>query len=149
MSAIARLFAHRAVVRTAQLLVGALFAWAALAKLGDIPALAREIHNFRLLPLAGENLLAMVLPWIELTAALSLLLGVRPRAGALVAAAFMVVFTGAVALALARGLNFECGCFGTASARQLGAAKLLENVGLLAGAVLGVVKPRPVEPESR
>ena len=37
---------------------------------------------------------------------------------------------------LARGLSFDCGCFGKSGAANLGAQKLLENLGMLA---LGVV----------
>jgi putative oxidoreductase len=140
-SAMAALLRHRAVVRTAQLAVGIVLAWAALAKLGDIPGLARDIHHYRLVPLAGENLLAIVLPWIELAAAVSLLLGIRARAGSLVAAGLMVVLTAAVALAIARGLNIECGCFGTAGAGRVGIAKLLENLAILTAAGVGTLLP--------
>lgn len=132
---------RRAIVRLAQVGVGLLLGWAALAKLGDIPALARDVHNFRLVPVAGENLLAIVLPWIELTAALSLVLGLRPRAGAVVAIGCLVIFTAAVAIALARNLNIECGCFGTAAGSRIGTAKLLENLGILAVAVVAALGP--------
>ena len=137
MTTLGRLLARPGVVRAAQLVVGLLLAWAAIAKLGDLPAFARQIHNFRILPVAGENPLAIVLPWIELTAALALVLGIRPRAGAFVAGGLLLVFTAAVALAVARGLSIECGCFGTASAMRTGAAKLLENFGLLAVMAVG------------
>lgn len=141
MSLVGRLLAHRFVVRGAQIAVGMLLSWAALAKLGDISSLARDIHNFRVLPRAAENLVAMVLPWIELTAAASLVLGIRPRAGAIAATGLMLVFTAAVALAVARGLNIDCGCFGTAGATRTGGAKLAENLGMLALAVVGAVQP--------
>jgi putative oxidoreductase len=147
MNALSVLLRRPAVVRTAQWGMGLLLAWAALAKLGDIPGFARDIHHFRLVPLAGENLLAIVLPWIELVAALSLLLGIRARAGAVVAAGIMGVVTVAVALALARGLNIECGCFGSAGASRVGVPKLVENLGILALAALGALRPaghRPV-----
>ena len=134
--------AHRHVVRAAQLLAGTLLAWAALAKLGDIPALARDVHNFRLVPVAAEHLLAIVLPWIELVAALSLVLGIRARAGAVVATGLMVVFTGAVVLAMMRGLNIECGCFGSSGAWRVGPAKLVENMALLGCAGLAALPPR-------
>jgi uncharacterized membrane protein YphA (DoxX/SURF4 family) len=126
-------------VRTAQVVLGVLLGWAALAKLGDIPGLARDVHNFRLLPVAAEHLLAIVLPWIELTAALALVVGIRSRAGAVVATSLMVVLTTAVAIAMARGLNFECGCFGSAGATRVGVAKLLENLALLAIALVGTL----------
>jgi uncharacterized membrane protein YphA (DoxX/SURF4 family) len=132
---------HPAVVRSAQLAVGLLLGWAALGKLGDLPAFARDIHNFRIVPVAGENLLAVVLPWIELVTALSLVLGVRARAGALVGFMTLLVFAAAVALALARGLSIECGCFGAASAARVGGAKLLQNLGILLVAGIGLVPP--------
>ena len=143
MSAMAGFFRHRFVVRAAQLLVGATLAWAALAKLGDLPALARDVHHFRLAPAALENLVAMTLPWIELSVAASLLLGLRARAGAVAAAALLGVFTLAVVLALARRLDIECGCFGAASASRVGAAKLFQNTLWLGLSVLGALAPRP------
>ena len=139
MTALPTLLARRGVVRTAQVVLGVLLGWAALAKLGDIPGLARDVHNFRLLPAASEHLLAIVLPWVELTAALALVLGIRARAGAVVAASLLVVLTTAVAIAMARGLDFECGCFGSAGATRVGAAKLLENVAILMLALVGTL----------
>jgi len=132
-------------VRTAQLAVGILLGWAALAKLGDIPALAAQIHHFRILPAGGENALAIVLPWIELAAAVSLVLGIRARAGAVVAAGLLILFTAAVGLALSRGLDVACGCFGSAGATPAGGAKLLVNLGMLALAVTGALGARAPE----
>jgi putative oxidoreductase len=137
-----RLLASVPVRRGAQILLGLLFVYAALAKIVDVPAMAREVHNFHLVPLWSENLLAMTLPWIELLAGLALVLGISPRAGAWVTTALLVVFTIGVVAALARGLSFECGCFGTANATRIGWAKLAENVGMLALAAIGSLKPR-------
>jgi putative oxidoreductase len=75
-------------------------------------------------------------------AGLALVLGIRPRAGAWVAGVLLAGFTIGVALAMARGLNFQCGCFGTADATRIGWSKLGENLGMLALAVLGSLKPR-------
>jgi putative oxidoreductase len=127
-----RLRLHPLIVRLAQWATGIVFAWAGLAKLGNLPAFALQIHHFRLLPVAAENLVAMVLPWIELVTALALLLHVRARAGAVVAASLLFVMTLAVGSAVARGLDFECGCFGTSDGSRVGTAKLLENLALLA-----------------
>lgn len=133
--------ARRRLIRGAQCITGILLAWAALSKIGDIPALAHDVRNFRLVPAAVENAIAMVLPWIELVAALALLLGLRARGAAVVATALMIMLTAAVALAMARGLNIECGCFGTASAWRVGPAKLAENLLLLACAWAGTLPP--------
>ena len=42
-----------------------------------------------------------------------------------------------------RGLDIECGCFGTSDASRVGTAKLIENVGLLALAVIASLAPEP------
>jgi hypothetical protein len=97
------------------------------------------VHNFHLepfIPMAATNLLAMTIPWVELIAGLALVAGVRPRAGALVYTALLAVFTIGVVAALARGLSFDCGCFGKAGAGPIGVKKLAENFGMVA---LGVV----------
>lgn len=137
-----RFLASAPVRRGAQVLLGLLFLYAALAKIVDVPGMAKEVHNFHLAPLWSENLIAMTVPWIELAAGLALVLGVRPRAGAWVTGGLLLVFTAGVLAAMARGLSFECGCFGTANATRIGWAKLAENVGMLALAAVGSLKPR-------
>jgi len=132
----------RPVVVTARVALGVLFAWAALAKIGDSRAFAEQVHNFRLLPVALENLAAMTLPWIELVAALALVLGVRARAGAVIVTTLLAVFTAAVLSALARGLDIECGCFGTSDATRVGWAKVAQNLAMLALGALGSLRAR-------
>ena len=141
MTAVARVLTHPRTVVLAQLLVGLVFLAAALAKIGDAGTFARQIHHYRLLPFGLENLMAITLPWIELMAALAILLRLRPQAGSAVAAGLMALFVAVVATAVARGLDIECGCFGTADAGRVGVAKLLENLGLLALAVAASRRP--------
>ena len=105
MQALRQWLTHPVTVRLAQLAIGALFIVASLAKLGDLPAFAEQIHNFRSLPLAAENLVAATLPWIELVAGLALVFGVRPRSGAWVVGGLTAVFTVAVIVAWIRGLD--------------------------------------------
>lgn len=128
--------------RGAQIVLGLLFATAALAKIGDPASLAKEVHNFHLVPFWSEHLVAIALPWVELVAALALVLGIRARAGAWVAGVLLLAFTVGIALAMARGLNFECGCFGTAAGTRIGWAKLGENLGMIALAAVGSQKAR-------
>lgn len=128
--------------RGAQVVLGLLFLLAALAKIVDTASLAREVHNFRIVPFWSEHLVAMTLPWIELVAGLALVLGIRARAGAWLLGVLLAGFTVGVALAMARGLNFECGCFGTADGTRVGWTKLGENLGMLALAAVGSLRPR-------
>ena len=54
----------------------------------------------------------------------------------------MLAFTLGVLSAVARGLDFECGCFGTSDASRVGLQKLLANTGMLVVSVLAAFKPR-------
>jgi uncharacterized membrane protein YphA (DoxX/SURF4 family) len=128
--------------RGAQIILGLLFLVASLAKLVDVTSLASQVHNFHLLPFWSEHLVAMTLPWIEFVAGLALVLGIRARAGAWLVGVLLAGFTVGIVLAMARGLNFECGCFGTADGTRVGWTKLGENLGMLALAVVGSLRPR-------
>jgi uncharacterized membrane protein YphA (DoxX/SURF4 family) len=145
-STLARLLASPALVRACRVVIGLVLLAAALAKIGDPAALATQIRYYHLFPIGPENLIAISLPWIELLAGLALIAGFSARAGAWLAAAMMVVFTLAVAQAMARGLNFECGCFGTADATRIGIRKLIENLALTGIAVLAAGGSRVSQP---
>lgn len=142
MSALVAKLSHPWLVRAAQVAIGLVFLAAALAKIGDTSYFAQQVHNYRLVPLWSEHLLAMTMPWIELVAGLALVIGPRRRAGALIVLVFMAVFTVAVGAAWARGLDFHCGCFGKAGAGMIGARKFLENVGLTLLAAIALLPPR-------
>ena len=142
MSRLGELLRSPLAIRLCRIAVGLVMLAAALGKIGDPAAFATQIHHFRLMPIAGENLLAITLPWIELLAGLGLVLGVRARSGAWLSLAMMVVFTVAVGQAMARGLDIECGCFGTADAQHVGTVKLLENLAITAAAVVASLRPR-------
>ncbi|MDX1388909.1 MAG: MauE/DoxX family redox-associated membrane protein, partial [Acidobacteriota bacterium] len=137
MDALKRFLRHHRTIRVSRILIGLVFLLAALPKIGDMASFAGQIHNFRMMPIALENLLAMVLPWVELVAGLALVLGIRARAGALVTVVLSAIFLIAIGQAVARGLDIECGCFGTADASRVGVVKLLEDAGYLVLALIG------------
>jgi uncharacterized membrane protein YphA (DoxX/SURF4 family) len=122
----------RSVPVVARLLVGGLFVVAGIFKIVQPAEFATDIGNYRLLPHALLNLMAITLPWVELVAGGLLLAGRWRRASALVVSVLMLVFVVAVAQAMMRGLDFRCGCFGTVGATQVGWTKLAENLALLA-----------------
>lgn len=142
MNALVAKLAHPVPVRLAQLVVGLVFVAAALAKIGDAAYVAQQVHNYRLAPLWAENLVATVMPWVELVAGVALVVGPRRRAGGVIVLAFMLLFTFAVGAAWARGLDFHCGCFGKAGAGMIGAQKFFENVGLTLLAAIAILPPR-------
>jgi len=142
MNPIARFLTSPWVIRLCRIAIGLVMIAAALGKIGDPAAFATQIHHYRLIPVGVENLLAILLPWVELLAGLALVLGVRARSGAWLSAAMMAVFTLAVSAAVARGLDIECGCFGTADASRVGGMKLLENLLLTGAAFVASLRAR-------
>lgn len=100
----------------AQVLLGAVFAAAALPKIADPPSFAHMIHNYRILPGALLNLSALVLPWLELLCGLCLILGLWRRTATALVGLLLVVFMVAIAINLARGNPIDCGCFDLSAA---------------------------------
>ena len=99
----------------ARIAVAAVFLGACLAKIRDPELFALAVNRYRILPGEFVNLVALVLPWIELTAGLAVLAALaRLRAaGALIIAGMLTVFTIAISLNMLRGIEASCGCFST------------------------------------
>lgn len=95
---------------------GALKIWDFAHSRPATPDFVVAIQQYRILPSPDlAVLLAVYLPWVEIFAALGLLL--RPvRLGAsTILAGLMTVFIIALSSAWMRGLRIECGCFGSSS----------------------------------
>jgi len=131
----------------ARLILAGVFLAAAAPKLADPVGFAAAIANYRAFPDALVNLVATIVPALELVGALALLTPWR-RGGALLLAVLLLGFTALLAVSLARGLDVACGCFGGA-AEQVGAGDpvsplhLLRNLGLLALVALALGEQRP------
>jgi len=130
----ARPFSPRYLFRLA---LGAIFLWAAVSKIGDISGFAGDIHNYHMLPIALENLFAMTLVWVELVGGLALVFNVAPRSGTIILGGLLGVFLVAIAQAVFRGLDIDCGCFGTSDAARVGWIAIGRDVLFLALAWFG------------
>ncbi|TML64202.1 MAG: DoxX family membrane protein [Actinobacteria bacterium] len=116
--------------------LGTVFALAGLAKLPRRAQFEDAVRGYRLVPDRLAPPIARWLPVVELAAGALLLLGLGTAPVAALLAAFLVVFTGAVAINLARGRAIDCGCHGAGPSRTIGRPTLVRNVGLLAMAVV-------------
>jgi uncharacterized membrane protein YphA (DoxX/SURF4 family) len=102
------------VTLVARLVLGAVFALAALAKITAPGLFRQDVAAYHLLPPAVVGPFALALPWIEALLALYLLVGLFLRPAAVATAALLLVFTGALAISLARGATAHgCGCLPT------------------------------------
>ncbi|MBN2290236.1 MAG: hypothetical protein JXQ83_12955 [Candidatus Glassbacteria bacterium] len=93
-------------------LVGVLFVAASLHKIASPLEFARVIHNYRILPGVLVNPAAVIMPWVELSCGVLLVLGRMRHVSASLLAGMIGIFILAVGFNLARGLDFDCGCFG-------------------------------------
>lgn len=98
-----------------RLILGGVFVYAAWDKILHPDQFAQIVLNYKLMPDMAVNLLAIFLPWLEIIAGLFLILGIVPRESAGILAALLLVFIVAIAVNLARGLDFNCGCFSTSA----------------------------------
>jgi uncharacterized membrane protein YphA (DoxX/SURF4 family) len=119
-----------------RLAIGFLFVFASVEKISQPEEFAKAIMNYHLVFIAAVNLLAILLPWIELVAGLFLLSGILVRASSLLLSLLLCVFALAISISIARGLDISCGCFGTMAARKVGWNALGEDALMLCGALL-------------
>jgi len=122
---------HPATLFVARLFLGGILIYAGWLKLFDMPGMAKSIENFRILPAGVVNIFAMVLPPVEVITGLCLIAGIAMDGALAITTALFAVFTVAIQSAIMRGLDIECGCFGTSDAEVVGTKVLLRDVLLL------------------
>jgi uncharacterized membrane protein YphA (DoxX/SURF4 family) len=99
-----------------QIALGVIFVVAALPKIVDPPSFAHFIYNYKLVPWSLINLMALVMPWLELLCGLALILGIWKGTARTIIGAMLLMFIGAIAINLARGNAIDCGCFDVSAA---------------------------------
>lgn len=117
--------------------LGAIFLYAAVTKLPELGKFAESVHNYRMLPVSLENLFAMALIGVEIVVGVTLILNVLPKSSTILVTMLLVMFFIAILQAVLRGLDIDCGCFGTDDASKTGWVALLRDLGMLAMAFLG------------
>ena len=93
--------------------VGLAFVLASIHKIVHPGAFAQIVYSYQLFPAYTINLIAIVMPFVELVTGLALLTGVYPRAAATIVNGLLVAFMVIIAVNLMRGHDFDCGCFPT------------------------------------
>ena len=93
---------------------------AGIMKLSDPAALTQDILRYRMLSEGASVLLAACLPWLEILIGMALFCRPFRLTASFLTTELMAIFTLAVSIALARGLDISCGCFGKAFAEFAG-----------------------------
>ena len=118
-----------------RILLGAVFLWASFDKIIDPSKFARDISNYHIIPFGLENIIAIVLPWLEFFIGSGLILGILVDGAILLSGILLIAFNVLIAQAMLRGFNIDCGC-GLKEGQLVGVEKLLENFVFLGGTYL-------------
>ena len=95
----------------ARLVLGAVFILSSWGKLHYPRIFAESLLAYQVVPESLVTLVAVILPWLELLAGLSMIAGFRSRASAVVLGGLSVLFMVVVSSVVWKGLDISCGCF--------------------------------------
>ncbi len=98
-----------------RLILGAIFVVASADKIYQPAAFAQAIYNYQILPGTFVNIMAIVLPWIEILLGLFLIIGLWLPGAVTLTNLLLMTFFGALVFNVARGLDVHCGCFNTSA----------------------------------
>ena len=118
----------------AAVVLGAVFLAAGVLKLSALAQWRSQAAG-----LGVPSSVASLVPYIELVVGALLLVQLQRSFVAWVAAAVLLAFSAVLALQLQRGLRPPCACFGSLSARPIGAGTLVRNGVLLAVALVAAL----------
>ncbi|TAM91374.1 DoxX family membrane protein [bacterium] len=121
--------------------IGSVLVVAGALKAPNPTAFASTIAGFQLLPAAVAGPMAVFVPWFEILLGGYLIAGYLTRAAAWVACAEFVVFAGAIASVVVRGIHISCGCFGQGDAAPASWVDVVRDAALAAGALVVALRP--------
>lgn len=127
-----------------RLLFGGIFIYAGWMKARDPGLFLLDIRSFDLLPDPYAAWLAMGLPWLEILAGLAVCTGVGRAGGLLVLNGCLAVFLAAIFWAVYRGIDVQCGCFGSSAGSSDWVSLIVRDFLLLALGLYLQLKPQAV-----
>jgi uncharacterized membrane protein YphA (DoxX/SURF4 family) len=130
-----------AILLVIRLFIAGTFIRAGAVKLADIKEFRLAVANYDILPAGLVAAAAVTVPAVEVVAGLLLLLGVLPVVVAAVLAALLLCFSAAIAVNLARGRVFDCGCGSNVTPQTIGWRHIAVNALLAGGATAVAVAP--------
>ena len=133
------IFSNKYLLLIFRIVLAFVFIYAGIEKIADPAGFSDSIHNYKILPLFTVNIFAIILPWTEFIAGLFLLFGIKVKENSFIISVLLAVFIIAIFISLLRGLNIDCGCFGTVNGSKVGAYKIVEDLVLLIMGILLII----------
>lgn len=116
-SLLKRLLTHPYLALILRLYIGGLFIYAGLSKINNIGAFTVAIATYGIVSYSIAEIMAMVLPWVELIGGIFLVAGIGAPFCAAIIALLLALFSTAILINLLRGASLDCGCFHSPVAR--------------------------------
>jgi len=120
-----RLFDNSRIELAARWILGITFIYASFHKIIAPADFAKILYGYDLFPGVLINLIAIVLPFVELFSGLALILGIYPRSAALIVNGMLLGFITALSINFVRGHEFDCGCFSSGQTGYTSSVELL------------------------
>ena len=95
----------------ARWILGLTFIYASLHKILAPADFAKIIYGYNLFPEIFINLIAIIIPFLELVTGFALIIGFYPRSAAITLNGLLLACIVALTINLIRGHEFDCGCF--------------------------------------
>lgn len=102
---------HRYLALAFRIYIGIIFIYASMYKIVYTAEFAETIAGYQIVPYWVVNIMAIVLPWIELISGIMLIAGIRTRSAALTIVVLIFLFSFAILINLIKGSAISCGCF--------------------------------------
>jgi putative oxidoreductase len=121
---------NKSILRVFRFVVGGVFIWAGLLKILDPLEFSQNIANYHVFSRDLSFLTALVLPWLEVLCGILVIFGIFRPASSFLLSGLLGVFLILITVTIFRGLDVDCGCFGSIG-RHVDYRLLLTDIVLL------------------
>ncbi len=111
-------------------ILGCIFLASSIGKISSFHTFADEILDYQLISGKPAQVVAYILPFVELVVGLLCIMGFPLAPTSILAIFLLLVFTGAIVINLLRGRRFSCHCFGSSRA-MIGPITAVRNLILI------------------
>lgn len=133
-----------------EIVFGGIFVYAALGKIINPGNFNVAVSNYKILPDRMVPLVVFILPWVEIVCGSMMILRKNERTALMILTALTSIFVLAMASAIIRGLNIDCGCFRADSNENVKDTQklwfgIIRDLPILFGGIIMILKRKNIE----